>query len=181
MLTRSTSARWLASRLLVGPEPKPGILNGNRVLPVDCAGTSWACAFSLPLITAAADGGGTLPLFAFGAGTGTGTGSATAAIGPQPSRHTPRRRAGLRISLSARYPGTRIGRNRLVPPTIACAEFINVARFRWRICPAKSPPFIDRANRLARWRLWRFRGPGAFCPPGPEHVPQKACPGLDLG
>jgi hypothetical protein len=49
----------------------------------------------------AAGGSGMVPLFAFGAGTGTGTGSAAAAIGPQPSKQTPRRRAGLRISLSA--------------------------------------------------------------------------------
>src|SRR6267154_266178 len=100
MLTRSTSARWLASRLFVGPEPNPGILNGNSVLPVDCAGRSCAWAFGLPLGIAAA-GGGMVPLFALGAGTGTGTGSATAAIGPRPSRHTPKKRAGLRISLSA--------------------------------------------------------------------------------
>src|SRR3954454_12090413 len=100
MLTRSTSVRWLASRLLEGAAPKPGILNGNNEPPVDCAGTSWACAFRL-LPGMAGAGGGMVPLFAFGAGTGIGMGSAAAAIGPRPSRHTPRRRAGLRISLSA--------------------------------------------------------------------------------
>src|SRR5882672_3744650 len=98
MFTRSTSVRWLASRLFVGAEPKPGILNGNSVLPVDCAGRSCACAFGLPLGTAAAGG---MLLLALGAGAGTGTGSATADKGPRLSRHTPRRRAGLRISLSA--------------------------------------------------------------------------------
>ena len=99
------------------------------------------------------------------------------------SRHRPEteqahaEKKGRATHIALRYPGARIGRNGWVPLIIACAEFINVARFRRRICPAKPPLLVGRACRLASWRLWRFRGPRCFLPAG-----SKACPAkVDTG